>query len=260
MIITRRNYGSGHSYKINGHPAPGVTTILRQLPSDGLIGWAARTTAEYAVDHWDELAELPVTERLKTLTGASTSEMGAAGRRGTMVHLLAEQIVAVPDEDLQRIADLWAAVPEPLLGHVESYAQFLADHRPDPIAIELVVANRRPRYCGTADLVAHMHGEVWLLDLTTSKTVRANKALQTCAYRHAEAYTIAGENEPHPLAELGITRAGAVHIRADGYDLRPLDTGPEVWDTFRHLAWLHHHAHPFDWWVGEAIQPARAMS
>jgi len=261
MIIKRTNRGSGHTYAVNRQPVPGVTTILRQMPSDGLIGWAARTTAEYAVDHWDELGGLKVSERLKLLAGASNAEMTSAGRRGTLVHQLAEQIVAIPAEDGQRLDDLWAAVPEPLYGHVESYVAFLNDHQPDPIATELVVAGKagRYRYCGTADLVAHLGDEVWLLDLKTAKTVRASTALQVCAYQHAEAYTIAGEDgAAPPLAELGIERAGCVHIRADGYDLLPLDTGPAVWAHFRHLAWLHHNAQPWDAWVGEAIQPARA--
>lgn len=256
MTITRRAYGTGHTYTVNRTKYPGVTKILAQMAKDGLIGWAARTTAEYAVDHWDELDALKTSERLKLIGSASTSERDTAGRRGTQVHRLAEQIVTLPPDEAAAVE-----VPEALAAHVDSYLSFLADHQPDPVATELIVCNRRVRYCGTADLVAEMHGATWLLDLKTSKSVRASTALQVCAYQHAETYTLPGEDgAEHPLSELGITRAGVVHIRADGYDLRPLDTGPVCWAYFRRLAWLHYHADESDQWVGEAIQPARALA
>jgi hypothetical protein len=260
MTITRRAYGTGHSYKLNGSYAPGVTTILAMKPKDALMGWHSRVTAEYAVDHWDELAAMPVSARIKALTGAANAERDAAARKGTQVHRLAEQIVTLPEG---AAIDF---VPEELAGHVDSYLKFLAEHDPDPIAVELVVASRRPLYCGTADLVAHMDGQVWLLELKTSRSgIWPESALQACAYSRAESYTIAGgDGAEHPLAELGIERCGAVHIRSDGYDLRPLDTGDKVWAYFRHLAALHT-ATWKGWgrdrkdltraWVGWAIEP-----
>jgi hypothetical protein len=85
--------------------------------------------------------------------------------------------------------------------------------------------------------------------------------LQAAGYQHAESYTSEGDNgAEHPLADLGIERCGAVHVRADGYDLRPLDTGPGTWATFQHLAWLHWHADQADEWVGEAVEPLRLVS
>ena len=154
-------------------------------------------------------------------------------------------------------------MPEELAGHVDAYLKFLAEHDPDPIAVELVVASRSPRYCGTADLVAHMDGQVWLLELKTSRSgIWPESALQACAYSRAQTYTIAGgDGQEHPLSELGIERCGSVWIRSDGYDLRPLDTGPAVWAYFRHLAALHHATWTADGkdrtrrWVGWSIEP-----
>ena len=255
-MITRRNYGSGHAYQVNGKPYPGVTTILRQQAAPALIGWSARTTAEYAVDNWDELAGLKVSERLRLITGASTSERDAAGRRGTQVHRLAEQIISLPPGEAETVE-----VPEELAGHVDSYLSFMADHQPELVVTELVVCNRRVRYCGSADLVAVIGGHTWLLEIKTSKGLRSGSALQACAYQHAETYTLPGEQgTERPMSELGIDRAGVVHVRADGYDLIPLDTGPVTWDYFRRLAWLHYHAEHAERWVGEAVQPARVLA
>ena len=261
VTLVRSNHGRGHSYRRNGRKIPGVTTILGEtMPKAALIRWAGNTTADYAADHWDELAALPITERIAQLRGAADAERDAAARRGTEVHRLAERLAL--GETVE--------VPEPLAGHVEAYRKFLGDFDPEVIAVELVVASSRPRYCGTADLVADMLGEVWLLELKTSRSgIYRESALQSCAYRRAEVYTLAGDDgAERPLAGLGIQRAGAVHIRSDGYDLRPLDTGDEVWRYFRRLAATYHEdrrteetldgAYLSRAWVGDAVEPIRA--
>jgi|SRR5262245_13241053 len=245
MTLIRRNHGRNHSYWVDGEKLPGVTTILRQQPKPALVEWAGNTTADYALDNWDELAELKPSERLARLKRARYVERDAAARRGTQVHALAEQLAAGREVE----------VPEALTGHVESYVKFLDAFDPEPIALELVIANREHRYCGTADLVAHMRGAVWMIDIKTARSgIFPETALQVCAYSRAETYADDDGSES-PLAGLGIERCAALHVRGDGYDLRPLETGPAVWETFQHLAWLHHHAELAESWVGDAIDP-----
>lgn len=247
MSLARRNAGSGHSYKVDGEPMPGVTTILKQLPSPGLTKWAAETTANYAVDNWAELDELRPSERLARLNRARHDALNRAGVRGTKVHKLAEPLV---------IGGKPETIPEDLAPHVESYREWLELFRPDPVAVELVLANREVGYCGTADLVAYMMGQIWLLDLKTKQSgIWRETALQCCAYARAETYAIPGDETEHPLAELGIERVGAVWIRGDGCDLYPLDGGEDNWDYFQHLAWLHHHDTDRRAWVGEVMAP-----
>ena len=50
--IRRVNRGRGHSYV----DANGAKVILKALPKDALINWAANATADAAVNLWDELA------------------------------------------------------------------------------------------------------------------------------------------------------------------------------------------------------------
>src|SRR2546426_12762917 len=104
--IRRKNHGKGHSYvDANGAKVPGVTTILGDgVPKPALINWAAKTTAEYAVDHWEDLSALGPSARLKELNGARFADRDAAARRGTEVHGLAERLVAGAEVE----------VPEPL--------------------------------------------------------------------------------------------------------------------------------------------------
>ena len=54
----RRQYGSGHSYTLDGVPKiKGVTTMMRGLKGPP-ESYFTKTTAGYAVDNWDRLAAL----------------------------------------------------------------------------------------------------------------------------------------------------------------------------------------------------------
>jgi len=248
VSITRRNYGRGHSYAIDGVKVEGVTTILgKALAKPALINWAGDTTAAYAVDYWDELAELSPSKRLTRLQKGRYEDRDAAARRGTEVHRLAEQAVAGDDVGDQ--------VPEELRGHVESYIAFLDAFNVQPILVEAIVAHRGLSYCGTTDLVADLGPERWLLDIKTARSgIFGETALQLCAYARAEVY-VDGDGAEHNVADLGIARAGAVHVRADGYDLYPLAVDDDVWLAWRHLLWVTRHAGEDQQreWVGESL-------
>jgi hypothetical protein len=250
-MLQRRNHGSGHSYTLDGEKVRGVTTILKVASKDALIEWAARTTADYALDNWEELAALRLSERRRRMMRARFDDRDAAARKGTQVHKLGADLAA--GREVQ--------VPEQLAGHVAAYARFLDGFDVELTAgPELVLANREVRYCGTADLVAEISGEVWLLDLKTSRSgVFPETALQLEAYRRGDFYVLASdlaEGREHPMESLGITRTGAVHITADGCELRPTDGDPDgAWAYFRHLAWLHAHELDQKEWVGDMVDP-----
>jgi hypothetical protein len=242
MAVKRRRYGtSGHGYTVDGQKVPGVTSILKMLPNDALIGWAGRVTAEYTLDHWAELAEMAPSTRLKTMTGARFETLRTASKRGTDVHRLAEGLVAGEA----------VTVPEELAGHVEAYRDWLDAVEPVPVATELVVAHRIHRYCGTADLVADLPGLLlddgpipaarWLLELkTTASGVWPESALQATAYSRAEVYVHPEHpDDEQPMSLLGIERCGVVWIKSDTCELRPVDTSEELWDFFVHLRWLY---------------------
>jgi len=228
------------------------------MPKDALINWAATATADHAIDFWDELAALSLSERHKRLERAHFAVRDAAAKKGTQVHRLAAQLNDGLEVD----------VPEVLAGHVDSYLDFLARVEPDVVAVELVVGSREPRFCGTTDLIADLPdlsvGDAvipacrWLLELKTSRSgIFRESALQTCAYSRAEAYRVFDDplGGPKPMSGLGIDRCGAVHVRADGWDFRPLDAGDETWAYFQRLAWLYEREEVTKWWVGEAAEP-----
>jgi hypothetical protein len=220
---TRRvNHGRGHSYLLDGERADGVTWIVGNgVPKPALINWAANTTAGYAIDHWDELADLKASERLRRLEKARFADTDAAKVRGTQVHSLAQHLAAGEEVD----------VPEQLVGHVDAYLRFTDEWKPEELLVETIVAHRRYRYMGTLDLVARLaDDQTWLLDWkTTASGIWPESALQLAAYRHAEFYVDSDAKE-QPLPE--IDRAGCVWLRADGYDVVPVQADADTFRTF----------------------------
>ena len=226
--FVRRTYGRGHGYKdANGLKVPGVTTILSKgLPKPALVNWAARTAAEYAIDNWAMLADLPISERLDMIRRAPDATKNAAALRGTKLHDAAEVLIDTGTVDVD---------PEqvPL---VESYARFLSDWQVQPEFVESSVYNVTHGYAGTLDLIATLAGgRRWLLDIKTSKRVYGDMALQLAAYRHAE-FLHDDDTEGDDIAMPQVEAVGIIHVRADGYDLVPLTAGPVEFRSFLYIA------------------------
>lgn len=244
--IKRRNYGRGHGYTIDGQKVPGVTTVIGNgLPKPALMGWAAKTIAEYVADRLDQadghvvadqlvadLGELahtkgkPWPEKLsrtkvaELLKGIHYEDRDQAAKRGTEVHAIAERLAR--GEEVE--------VPEPLTGHVDAYLQFLEDWQPTDALLEVTIGSAKHRYSGTLDMIATLPGlGRCLLDIKTSRSGPFGEvALQLAGYRYAEFAVIDGETVPMPEVDW----CGVIWVRADGYDLYPFEAGPAQFRTF----------------------------
>lgn len=227
--VRRVETAKGHYYKDgNGQRIPGVTTILSEgVPKPALINWAANATAEYAVDNWDELAELQPSARLKTLQGSRYAVSDKAKKRGTEVHRYAEKLIK---------GEKVTGIPDELRGHVEAYVWFLDKFEVDPVLVEATIVNYRYGYSGTLDIVADLtdtDGERkrMLLDAKTNeKGIFGETPLQLAGYRYAEFYLDELGNE-RPMIE--VDACGAVLINSAGAELIPCVAGPEQMKSFR---------------------------
>lgn len=250
--ITRRegrSFGRATHWYVdaNGLKIPGVTSILSDgFPKPALVGWGIKSVAEYAIDHWDDLAVEKPSDRLKTLKGSPYADRDAAANRGTAVHALAEQLVQGVEVD----------VPDELAGHVESYVRFLDDWQPVPVLVERTVVNYTVGYAGTFDLVAEVPGlGLVLADVKTNRSgVYGDTAFQLAAYRFAEFFvTDDGREEPMPE----VVGCYVIHVRADGYDFVPLQAGERQFTEFRHIARVARAAQDARGYVGDALTPPR---
>lgn len=220
---TRRvNRGRGHSYVLDAEGVDGVTKVIKEgVPAPGLIGWSARVTAGYAVDNWDELSQINISERLRRLEQARFEDLQQASARGTTVHEYAMRLAA--GEELE--------IPEDLTGHVDAYLAFAEEWEVRELLVEVPVFSRTFRYGGTLDLIADLKdGQRWLLDWKTSRSdIYSEAALQLSAYRFADFYLDADGHE-QPLPEVDAT--GVVWLRGDGYDLIPVETSLDLHRVF----------------------------
>ncbi len=220
----RKNHGRGHTYYIDGQKVDGVTTLLSKgLPKPALVKWAASTAAAAAVDRWDELAQLDVSQRLKILTDAPNAARDSAAVRGTRVHALADRLAHGEQVN----------VPDELAGHVDACVKFLDDWDAETLLTETPVISRKWSYGGTLDLVARLAGKTWLLDFKTSRSgAFGDTAFQLAAYRYADAWLDedGGEHQPDHIDECGV-----VWLRADGYDLFPYHADEGVFRQFLYV-------------------------
>lgn len=214
--------GRGHSYRLDGAPTLGVTTILAEgFPKPGLKIGAVRETADFVTVHWPELGELDPAKRLREIERRGLEGWNAATARGTEVHTYAARLLAGEQVD----------VPDDYVDVVDACLSFLADWNVDELEVERTIVNREWRYMGTFDLLARIGGQIVLVDWKTGKSgVWPEAALQLCAYARAEQILDdeTGAESPMPPVE----RALAVHLRADGYDVIECDIGERTFDTF----------------------------
>jgi hypothetical protein len=247
MTLKRIPTAKGHRYTLDGKPVTGVTTLLNNgVPKPALVGWGIRSVAEYAADHLEQLLEMQPMGRnaiVAALKQAPYAERDKAANRGTEVHKLAEKLIVGAEVE----------VPDELAGHVEAYVRFLDDWQPDPVLVEFSGANRKWWYAGTGDLVADIRGDRWLLDVKTAKGVYGENAMQTDAYRNFE-FHLAADGTEQPMPE-GITRLGVIHVRADDYDLVPLDSTGDPFKTFLHAAFVAKRGDQIKAYVGQALTP-----
>lgn len=230
----------GRSYTLDGESVTSVTTAIGVLDKPALVSWAARMSASYAVENWAELDRIPLMERAKRIEDARWNANRAATTKGHRIHALCEavahgQTVTVPD-DLSQAS-------------VEAGARLLDQWEMTTVATELPVANGTYLYAGTADLVVSSPrlGNV-LLDWKTGKSIYSEVALQLAAYRYAELCleTVVevgprGGKKPvlYQRPMLQIDRTMAVHVHDDSVSLHPVETGPDVFDQFLRLLYLH---------------------
>lgn len=233
--LKSRRYGTGHVYHLDGQKVPGVTTILNALPKQ-LTQWSSDCAANYAVEHWDELAEESLTKRLDRIRYAHRDTLTAAALRGTDIHGYGEKLVAGEPVD----------IPAEHVGPAEAYAKFLDAWQITPVATETPVANTVHRYAGTADLWATIGARDnarALIDLKTGKGVYESAVLQLAGYRHADLWQPDGPDSEAPLPEVDLVFVA--HILPDDVRMLPVTAGQAELRAFLYVQqtsrWLAAH-------------------
>ena len=245
--LTRRNYGRGHGYQIDGHKAPGVTTVIDVLDKPALRNWYAEQAAKRAVDEWDRLQTMTVSERLEFIRYGARDKVTAAALRGTEIHTLGEKVAHGGDVE----------VPPAHVGPVTAYARFLDKWGIEVIASETPLANITYGYGGTADLwckIGARDDAVALVDVKTGKGVYSETGLQLAAYRFSELI------QPEKGVEIATPTVDLVyvaHVLTDDVRMLPVRADAGVFRSFLYALEVYKARQRWEDWplVGSAVEP-----
>lgn len=245
--LVRRNYGRGHGYKIDGEKAAGVTTAIDVLDKPALRNWYAEQAAKRAVDEWDRIAEMPVSQRLEYIRYGARDKVTAASLRGTEIHDLGDKLAKGEDVD----------VPPEHVGPVEAYARWLDKWDVEIFASETPLANVTHRYAGTADLwgrVGRRDNAMCLLDIKTGKGVYNETGLQLAGYRFAE---IMQPKKGEEIVVPSVDLVYVAHVLPDDVRMLPVRADAEVWRDFLYVLQVYRARQSWEDWplIGSGVQP-----
>ncbi|GAA2609700.1 hypothetical protein SMC26_39510 [Actinomadura fulvescens] len=210
----------------SGEKAPGVTSIVGMLPKPFLTFWAAKMTAEAAVDNIDAVAALAKSDpdaAVDMLKGAHRRYTKSRADIGSAAHDMFERMIR--GENVRRVGmDL-----EPYRRH---FAEFLDRVQPEPLSLEDVMWSDTHNYAGSSDAILKIGDDVVIVDWKTSKDTYPDVALQLSAYAYADRIIDAdGASRPMPKIDAG----AVLHVTAERWALKPVDVRPHVFDMFLHL-------------------------
>jgi hypothetical protein len=223
----------GRIYEWKGKDYVSVTTAIKNgVSKPGLIGWAARTVANLAVEMQSDDNGQPQTLNVKSLMQAFDGARGGAASIGNVVHSIAEKISNNQSVDLNSLGD-------DVRPYVESFIRFVDEWKPKFIETEAFVASRKHEYAGTLDAIVEFNGKAYILDIKTGKNVYPEVGLQMAAYARADFIGRVDQDEKQ-LPEINMNKGIVLHIRPDKYDVYPVMIGEQVFETFLSALDMHH--------------------
>lgn len=232
-----------------------TSAIERGWPKPFLIGWAAKVTAESAVDDHAIVGKMieqgQERRAISYLKDARWNQSGEKADRGTVVHLAIESYLKgspLTKEQMEseleerRVSrEMWKSTAKMYSGLLE----FFYDEEPEILWSEATLFSRQHGYAGTADIIGRMRigGQRMpvILDFKTSKSIYNDTALQLSAYAGADFIGLQDGTELPLAAELDgeVIQYGVV-VRptpSGKYEKGVFALTPELFSTF--LSVLH---------------------
>jgi hypothetical protein len=250
MAIRTVHKGGGRFYFDTDAPeirVPGVTSVIGMLAKPFLQHWAAKMTAELAVDSIDFVQRMAERDRdgaISYLSGAARRYTKTRSDVGSEAHDLFERMIR--GQHIGRVGmDM-----EPYRRH---FAEFLDAVNPELIRAEDVAWSDTHQYAGSFDGMLR----VWvdpetkkatpdrsgvpalvMGDWKTGKNTYPEVALQMAAYAFADRIISPdGASEPMPEFDGG----AVLHITDEQWAFKPVRIDRDVFDVFLSLR------HLFDW-------------
>jgi hypothetical protein len=229
--------GRYYVHPLSGETWPSVTNCLdTAVNKPALVPWAAKVTAEYALEHLPELVRRARRDReqlLKDVKAQVRFVKDTAADLGSRVHAYAEAHVlgkAVEDDpEVEPFATQ-------LLAWFTTMGIRLDPEKGDVVAAEATIINRTHGYAGTGDLWVNLRIApdlswsprkrwLWLIDYKTSSTrpatsVYPEHGMQVAAIANAETLLLDDGTEVEPPGPIAGT--AVLNLRTRGYALMPV--------------------------------------
>lgn len=202
----------GSYYYYLGEKFVSVTNVLQMLAKPALITWAAKTASGLVLDDPERF------DTVEKAVGGLYKTRDKSGERGTDVHTIAEQYGG-------GVTDIAEYKDTEMEGFSKAVESFFTIVDPKVLYTEVNVYSRVYGYAGTADLIAEIGEQIWLLDYKTSKAVYPEMGLQLEAYKSADFALIDGEEVTLPVMD----RSAVVLLKKNGtFVFHPIDGDMEV--------------------------------
>lgn len=214
---------------------PGVTSVVSMLPKSFLVYWAARLTAETAVDNLPAVAALAERDHdgaVDFLRNAHSRYTRLRARVGSDAHDLFERLLR---------GELVGRVHPDLEPYRAGFVQFLDQVAPELVHAEDAVWSDEHHYAGSFDAILRVRlGDdgkpdpdgtpvLLLVDWKTSRATYPDVALQLAAYAHADRI-VKPDGTSVPMPE--VDGAAVLHITPDGWELVPVRIDDDVFAVF----------------------------
>lgn len=262
--LARQNKSGDDGPRIYGWPpAPAppefevisVTSGTNELAKPWLIGWAAKVTAEKAINDHDIIHAMMAKDdsagALAYVKRARYESMHEKGHRGTIVHSALETYVDGRELTTAEVEEMLKEkrVPKRMWRSthvmIDGVLAYLYDTEPEVYWSETTVFNRTHRYAGTPDLIVktQIDGELVpaIIDVKTSKAIYDETAMQLTAYARGE-FVGKPDGTEHPLIPGNpddtwgwppITRGVVVRPKPrGGYETGVFDLNDDVFEMF----------------------------
>ncbi len=239
---------------------PAISTIKKANSSDWSFV-ALKRVAEALERRPRDLDGLTLDERYERLKAYNKTGLAAAADRGTSVHAKLER--ALRGEPATTFPG------DPGNDYIDAINAFIADHKPELIAAEVVAVNRTLNgvgYGGTLDVIARIGGKAYIIDwksrgADSSHGAYADEARQIGGYASAEYLIVDG---PQRVRLPDLDGGLIVSIKPDGYRVYPVDleTAAAQWRDL-HTWWCAKRGESASIgkpWAPREVTPAAAVS
>lgn len=212
---------------------PSVTTVLRMVNHDSLIGWATGLVADWCVNNLDLLQRSSIERGINMARYRHNAFRDERASVGDGVHAAIEA-EHTGSWAFPQLNDEQQAI-------MEQWRQFCSEHEVKPMYSELTMFNRQVEYAGTADGVWWIDGKLSLIDVKTSRSTWPEHFMQLAALKYCTEWVPKIGDHWESIKPLPIEQLAIVHLRSDLHNLIILEDElvDPAWWSFQgyRMAW-----------------------